>query len=110
MTPPPASQMREAERVVVAAIAALRERRAAKLAGPDDQRRIEQAAGLEVREQAGDRLIDGAGVVLVALLQVAVLVPAIVADVRAGQLDEAGAALDQAAGDQALRPKMCVGA
>ena len=39
---------------------------------------VEQAAGLQVLEQAGDRLIDGAGVVLVALLQVRVLVPAVV--------------------------------
>src|SRR5262249_28265647 len=88
--------------IVVAAVVALGERRAPELAGPDDERRIEQAARLEVPEQAGDRLIDGAGVVLVAAAQVAVLVPAVVADVRAGQLDEPGAALDQPAGDQAL--------
>ena len=56
----------EAERVVVAAVGALGERRPAELAAPDDQRLVEQAAGLQVLQQAGDRLVDGAGVVLVA--------------------------------------------
>src|SRR3712207_8006198 len=49
----------EAERVVVAAVGALREGRAAELAAPDDERLVEQAAALEVLEQAGDRLIYG---------------------------------------------------
>ena len=63
---------------------------------------VEQAARLEVREQAGDRLVDGAGVVLVAVLEVAVLVPAVGADARAEQLDEPDAPLDQPPGDQAF--------
>ena len=63
---------------------------------------VEQPAGLQVGQQAGDRLIDGPGVVLVARLEVAVLVPAVVADARAGQLDEPHAALDQPPGEQAL--------
>src|SRR5207253_1899848 len=92
----------EAERVVIAAIRALGHRRPAELAGPDNQRRVQQAARLEVLEQAGYRPIDRPGVVLVAALQVAVLVPAVVADVRAQQLDEAHAALHQPASQQTL--------
>ena len=42
---------------------------------------VEQAARFRSFSSAGDRLIDGAGVVLVALLQAAVLVPAVAADV-----------------------------
>ena len=46
---------REAVGIVVAAVPFLGHRRAAELAAPDDQRLVEQAALLEVREQAGDR-------------------------------------------------------
>ena len=76
----------------------------AELAGPDDQRLVEQAAALEVGEQAGDRLVDGAGVGLVVLPQIAVGVPGVgVAGVDGdGQLDEPHAALDQPAGEQAV--------
>ena len=61
--PPPAIQMREAVRVVVAAeelraAARLVHRRAAELAAPDDERVVEQAALLEVLEQRGDRPVD----------------------------------------------------
>ena len=52
--------------------------------------------------KAGDRLVDGAGVVLMALLEIAVLVPAVGADVGTEQLDEPHAALDQPPGDQAF--------
>ena len=100
--PPPASQIGEAVGIVVAAVGALGHRRAAELAAPDDQRGVQQAAGFQVREQGRDRLVDGPGVVLVAVLQVAVLVPAVAADRRTEQLDEAHAALDQPPGDQAL--------
>ena len=43
LMPPPASQHREALDVMVAAVA-LRHRRAAELAAPDDQRVVEHAA------------------------------------------------------------------
>ena len=46
----------EAPVVVVAAIAALRCRRAAELAAPEDERLIEQAALFQVLQQGGDRL------------------------------------------------------
>ena len=48
---------REAERVVLAAVGPFGRRRAAELAAPDDERVVEQAAGFQVLEQAGDRLV-----------------------------------------------------
>ena len=53
-------------------------------------------------EQGRDRLVDGAGVVFVAVLQVGVLVPAVAADGGTQELDEPHAPLDQAPGDQAF--------
>ena len=102
MTPPPASQIVKPNGLWSRPSTALRHRRAAELAAPDHQRVFEQAALLEVGQQAGDRLVDGPGVVLVALLQVRVLVPAVVAEVLAEQFDEPHAPLDQPPGDQAL--------
>ena len=63
LMPPPAIQMREAVRVVVAAqerraAAGLVHRRAAELAAPDDQRLVEQPALLQVLEQGRDRPVD----------------------------------------------------
>src|SRR5262249_58829212 len=93
----------EAVRVVVAPVLALGHRGAAELAAPDDQSLVQQPAPLQVPEQAGDRPVDGPGVVLVAGLEVAVLVPAVGPDdARAEDLDEPHAPLDQAPGDQAL--------
>ena len=51
----------EAVGVVVAAVALLAHRRAAELAAPDDQRLVEQAAALQVVQQAGDRLVASRG-------------------------------------------------
>ena len=98
----------EAERVVVAAVAPQRERRAAELARPDHQRLVEQAQVLEVLEQPGDWLIDLERHLVVAVLEVAVLVPGVravaAADVvcQAGQLHEPDPPLDQPAREQAL--------
>ena len=67
LMPPPAIQRVKANgwwsRPVtsVTAAAVLAQRRAAELAQPDDQRRVEQAALLEVLEQGGDRLVGHAG-------------------------------------------------
>ena len=70
---------------------------------PDDERLSEQAARLQVFEQAGDRPVDGAGILLVALLEFVVLVPAVGRrDWRRSQLDETDAALDQSPRQQAL--------
>ena len=92
----------EAIGVVVAAVGPLGHRGAAELAAPDDQGAIEQAAGLQVGEQAGDRLVDGAGVVLVAVSSGPDAGPSGRRRRRAKQLDEPHAPLDQSAGDQAF--------
>ena len=95
---------REAVGVVVAAgpLGVLGGRLAAELAAPDDQGLVEQAAPLQVLEQAGDRLVGAAGVVVVVLDEVAVGVPVAVVVGAAGvELDEPDAALDQPAGQQA---------
>ncbi len=46
---------RKAPRIVIAPFALLIERRAAKLAAPDHQRRVQQSARLQIRQQPGDR-------------------------------------------------------
>ncbi len=83
--------------VVVAAVGVLPVRRAAELAAPDHQRVVEQPPRAQVRQQAGDRPVDGPGVAGVAGLQAAVLVP-----VAVRQLDEADAGLDEPPRQQAL--------
>ena len=96
---------REAVGVVVAAgpLGVLGGRLAAELAAPDDQRLVEQAAPLQVLEQAGDRLVGVAGVLGVVRDEVAVGVPVVVVVGAARvDLDEPDAALDQPPGDQAL--------
>src|SRR5262245_21557045 len=74
--------------------------RAAELGRPDDERVVEQTAALEILQEARDGPIDLAGQRLVSG-DVGMGVP--VAG-RAGvdQLNEADAALGEAAGDQAL--------
>ena len=89
--------------VAAGALGVLGGRLPAELAAPDDQRLVEQAALLQVLEQAGDRLVGVAGVLGVVLDDVAVGVPVVVVVGAAGvELDEAHAALDQPAGQQAL--------
>src|SRR5438105_1947587 len=76
---------------------------AAELAAPDDQGLVEQAAALEVLDQAGDGLVGVAGVLGVVGDEVGVGVPVVVVVRAAGiDLDEPHAALDQPPGDQAL--------
>jgi hypothetical protein len=95
---------RDPVRVVIAAVAALGGRGPAELAAPPHQRVVEQAAALEVAEQAGDGPIDLAGVLLVVAAEVGVPVP-LDGRVAVRHLDEAHAALDQAAGQEALPGK-----
>ena len=90
--------MREAQAVVIAALGAFRRRRPAELAAPDDQRVVEQAARLQVRQQRRDRPVALLGVVAV-VGDVAVIVPRLA--VAVVDLHHAHAALDQPAGDQA---------
>ncbi len=68
---------REPERIVVPAIRALGERRAAELASPDDQCRIEQAGSLQVFDQRRDRLIDSPTILVVTVDQAGMLIPAV---------------------------------
>ena len=56
----------------------------------------------EVGDEGGDWLVDGAGVLFVAVFDVAVLVPAVAVAAGGGEFDEADAAFDEAAGEQAL--------
>ena len=99
----------EAVGVVVAAVGALHERRPAELAREDDEGLVEEAAGAEVLDEAGHGLVDGQGVGGVALDQLGVLVPRVgglphAVGAHHGELDEADAALDEAAGHEALAP------
>ena len=64
---------------------------------PDDQRFVQQAALLEVLDQGGDRLIGHARVERQLAIDVFVVIPRGVENV-----DEPHAALDQAAGEQAV--------
>jgi hypothetical protein len=56
LTPAPASHT-EAVGVVIAAVHALGDRQAAELAVPQNERRVEHAAALEVLDEPGDRLV-----------------------------------------------------
>ena len=85
---------RKRELIVIAAIGTLRKRRAAKLAGPHDQRLIEQAALRQILQQAGNWLINRQSVVGMPFFKIIVLVPAVVTQIRTGQLDESHASLD----------------
>ena len=98
LTPPPASHIEKPRLWWSRPLAPSEVGRAAELAAPDDQRLVEQAAGLQVRQQRGDRTVALLGMVAV-LGDVGVVVPGLVVAVI--DLDDPDAALDQAAGDQA---------
>ena len=84
---------REAVAMMIPAGGPFAHRRAAKLAAPDHQRVVEQAAGLEVAQKRGDGPVALAGMGAV-VEDVAVIVPGLVVPVV--DLDDANAALDQA--------------
>ena len=94
----------EAVWVVVAAFAFFAHGHAAEFAAPDDQRAVEQAALLEVGQQAGDRHVGFLAAGSVVFGEAAVGVPFVVAV----NLHEPHAALDHAAGEQALVPNVFV--
>ena len=87
--------------VVVAAVFALGGGGAAEFAAPEDEGVLQEAAAFEVFEEGGDGAVDFDGVFGVAFVEVAVLVPLDFA-VAVGDLDEADAALGEAAGHEAL--------
>src|ERR1041385_5143355 len=87
----------EGLRVVAAAVAVLRHRRAAELPAPEDERVGEEAPPGEVLEQAGARPIDLRRLLDVAGPHLLVVVPRVVRR----DLDVAGAALGELAGEEA---------
>ena len=101
-TPAPASQATDVPPLWSRPGRPLGERHPAELGAPDDQGVVEQAAGLQVAQQAGDRLIDGAGDRGKLGDDVGVVVPVVRRPARAApDLDEPDAALQQPAGEQA---------
>ena len=84
--------------VVIAAVAALRHRRAAELAGPDDERVVEHAALLQIGDERHAGAVDLLRLEGDAFLHAAVMIPVLVIE-----LDEAHAALGQATREQAIR-------
>lgn len=77
-----------------------------ELTTPDDERAVEHAALLEVFEEACDRFVGAASVVVVVLFEVAVSVPVVVVVCTARiKLDEADAAFDKASREQAAFPE-----
>ena len=73
---------------------------AAEFGGPNDDRFVEQAALLEVAQQAADRLIDHRAELAVVVLQVGVRVPRAATSAAVIKLHEADAALDQSPREQ----------
>ena len=103
----------EAEGIVVTAVTALGKGCAAELSGPDNESLIEESALFQIPEQPGDGLIDLLGHVPVSFFETAVLVPGVgsLASAgslgKAGEFDEADAALNETAGEKSL---MSIGA
>ena len=101
--PPPASTVDQALGKWSRPLLRVDLRRAAELAHPDDQRRIEQAAGSQVFHQGGPGRVEDVAQALdgVEVLLVRVPADAVVVHTAQGDLDERHAALDQPAGQQA---------
>ena len=107
--PAPGHPHREAVGVVVAAgsLGVFGRGLASELAAPHHDRLLEQARALQVLEQAGNRLVGAAGVVLVVRVEIAVGIPVVVVVVPARvDLDEAHTALHQTPGQQALAAEL----
>ena len=95
----------ERKRIVVAALAPLAAGHAAKLGGPDHDGVVEQAAGLQVLEQRGRRLIHAPAHLAVIAGDVFVRIPVAAGKAIVGaapDLDESHTPLQQASGDQAV--------
>jgi len=83
---------------MVAAVGALRARRAAELGGEEDDRLVEQPATGEVLEQPADRLVDGERQARMIALEAAVGVPGAGAAAAVLDLHEALAAIPRPGG------------
>jgi len=75
LMPPPAIHIVKPFGFVIAALAALRSRRAAELARPHHERFVELPARLEILEQRCDRLVYFPGLAERAFVGVVVMVP-----------------------------------
>ena len=82
--------------------AALAERRAAKLAHPDDQRLLQEAAALEVGDQRGDGTVHRRASADQVVADVLTGIGAVEVPAPVEELHEPNALLDQAAGEQAV--------
>src|SRR5439155_25683064 len=80
-------------------------RRAAELASPDDERRIDEPPSLQVADQRRDRLVALAALLLQPVDDVVVLRRAVAVPTAQEELDEAHAALDEPAREQAIGRK-----
>src|SRR5262249_13817699 len=90
-------------RMMIAAIAPRRMRRAAELAGPEDERFVEQAARFQILDETRNCLIRVERVLLVAALEVPMLIPGAVGRAgRASDFDEAHARFDESPRPQTL--------
>src|SRR5262249_21275367 len=94
----------EGERMMIATIFTLPQGRATELSPPNDERFIEQAAPLQVAQQSGDWLIDGAAVPSEVVLEISVLIPRSV-----DQADEPHTAFNHPSCEQAICRKPRVG-
>ena len=102
LMPPPATHMVKPMLWWSRPLLPIRPRRAAELAAPQDERRIQQAPAFQILNQAGDRLVGLGGHPEVVLLDVGVRIPLEVAGAAAGDhADEAHAVLDQPPRQQA---------
>jgi len=95
----------EAEGIVVASISALGEGSAPKFTGPDDEGIVEKAKLFQVSDEGRDGLIDCFTVLAVSADEAVVLIPAVAISAGTGELDEADATLNEAAGKEALAAK-----
>src|SRR5262249_50036786 len=103
----------EAEGVVLAAVLSLGGGGAAEFAAPDDQGVVEEGAVFEVGQECGDGLIGGGAVGGELGAKAVVLVPELATGALGGlgvvELDHANAALDEAAGEEALAAEVLGG-
>ena len=90
---------------MVATVLALRKGRATKFPGPDHQSSIQKPALSEVRQQAGNRFIDGLCILRVSIHKVRMLIPSITIATGAGEFNKPDATFDQPTRQQALLSK-----
>ena len=103
---------RESVRVVVAAglIPLLRDREAAELPSPDNERLVEEPAPVEILQERRDRAVGLGGEAGMVAADVGMAVPALLVLLTTGiDLHESHAALHEAPGGQALPGEMAAG-